>query len=333
MSEGKRRILMYVVPLLAAILVAVFWAYSGRYISTDNAYVKTAQVHISPEVAGIIEHVLITENQRVNSGDVLFRINEAPFLTTITLVEAELNSVRMDIETLRAVYHKQVEELELAKENLSFYRREYDRQADLAAKGVNAKSQLDEALHRQYQAEKTNSVIREEIKQLLVGLQGDPNLNVENHPRYQAALARLERAKLDLANASIKSPIDGIATMVPEVGEYVDAGKPVMSLVSAAKYWVEANFMETALTKVVPGLPVKIQIDTYPDMTWQGTVESISPATGAEFAILPPQNATGNWVKITQRIPVRISLEVDESGPLLRKGMTVEVEIDTGSYH
>ena len=333
MTQKNRRWLMYGIPLLAAVILAVVWSYSGRYISTDNAYVKSTQIHVSPEVSGLIDRVAVAENTPVEVGELLFTINRKPFLSAIAGIEARLEAIRIDIETQRAAYRQRTEELKLAEENLAFARREFQRQSNLSKKGMNAESQLDEALHAQHQAQQTLSVINEDIKRLLAGLQGDPELAVESHPRYQAVMAELEQAKLDLDNTRILSPIKGIASKTPSRGEYADAGKPVMSVVSTEKYWVEANMMETDLTKIHPGMPAAVKIDTYPDREWQGTVESISPATGAEFAILPPQNATGNWVKITQRIPVRISLPAQNTDLVLRKGMTAEVTVDTGTYH
>jgi len=323
---------MWTLPLLAVLTMALFWAYSGRYIATDNAYVKATQIHISPEVSGLIQRVWVGENQRIDAGDPLFTLNQAPFVTAIAGIEAELDSIRIDIETRRAAWRQKNEELKLAEENLAYLGREYQRQANLAKKGMNAENQLDRALHDQQQARQAVAVIGEDLKRLLAGLQGSLDLPVTEHPNYQATLARLNQARLDLANTRITSPIAGVASKVPNPGEYAEAGQPLMTVVGTGRHWVEANYMETDLTKVVPGMPATIEVDTYPGKVWQGVVESISPATGSEFAILPPQNATGNWVKITQRIPVRISLDWRPGDPELRKGMTAAVAIDTGSY-
>ncbi|MCK9505490.1 MAG: HlyD family secretion protein [Porticoccaceae bacterium] len=333
MTQRNRRILIYGIPLFAALIIAVLWAYSGRYIATDNAYVKATQTHISPEVSGLIAEVMVRENQKINAGDELFRIHSSTFVAAIEGLEAALESIRIEVETQRAAYLLKKEELILAEENLHFATSEHERQSRLAQKGMNSESQLDRSAHERQVARQTIKVIKEDLKRLLAALQGNPDLVTEQHPRYLTALAELRQAQLDLEHTHVLSPLSGVAAKTPNAGQYVETGKAVMTVVSSGKRWVEANYMETQLTKVVPGMPATIKIDTYPNHEWRGKVESISPATGAEYAILPPQNATGNWVKITQRIPVRISIEPREGDPLLVKGMTAEVEIDTGTYH
>lgn len=332
MSRKTRRLLLLGIILLATTAAFVTWSYSGRYISTENAYVKTTQVLISPEVSGRVDGVFVNENQPVSAGDLLLSIEAATFEAAVDEALAVIEDIRLDVETRRAAYRLKQKKLELATDNLDFAEREYQRQSRLAKKGMNSESQLDQASHNLKIARQTIDVIKEDLNRLLAGLMGNPELPPEEHPRFLAAQAKLKQARLNLQHTRVLSPITGIATKVPNPGEYIDEGKAIMSVVSTHQPWIEANFMETDLTKVIPGMPVSVTIDTYPGKEWRGRVQSISPATGAEYAILPPQNASGNWVKITQRIPVRISIEPQKGSPVLRKGMTADVVIDTGTY-
>jgi len=324
------RPLLLIAGPLAVILGGIYWYYSGgRYVSTDNAYVQADMVAVSPQVSGPISAVLVHENQRVEKGDVLFRIDEQPYRIAIEQAKANLASTRQDIESLKATYQQQKENLQLAKINLTYAQRRYDRQAPLEKNNYLSQATLDEAKNALEAARQQTVLQQQEMQTTLAKLGGSVDTPVEQIPQYMQAKAALDKAELDLAHTIVKAPFTGIASNMPQPGQYVAPGGAVMSLVSAENLWIDANYKEDQLTHVQPGQEVEIWIDTYPDRVWHGTVKSVAPATGAEFSVLPAQNATGNWVKVVQRIPVRIAVHSEEDAPQLRAGMSTEVEIDT----
>lgn len=329
-SRRWRLALMLLGPVLALGVGGYFYLTGGRYVGTENAYVQADKVAVSAEISGPISDVLVAENAPVEKGDILFRIDDEPFRIALDKAEARLQSVRSEIAGLKARYRQKQEELKLAQETADFAEREYHRQARLAETQVVSESRIDEVRHNWRTAKQRIAVIREEIAAIVTELDGDPDIAVERHPRFIAAKTARDMARLDLKRTRIRASFDGIAAKTPEPGQYVKAGAPVMSIVADSHVWIDANFKETALTYVKPGQPVSIHVDTYPGREWQGSVESISQATGAEFSILPPQNASGNWVKVVQRIPVRIAITPEADAPPLRAGMSTEVEIDTG---
>ncbi len=221
-------------------------------------------------------------------------------------------------------------EMQAAHERVRYLRIEYERQEQLLNKGIGTRAKFEAAEHDLAMAVRTIAVIEERIRTVVAELAGDPNLPVERHPRFLRARAALERAALDLEHTAVYAPAAGyLSNVVLEAGEHLEAGDPVFALVASGDTWVEANLKEVHLTYVEVGQLATIVVDAYPDLVWNATIESISPATGAEFALLPPQNATGNWVKVVQRVPVRLVLEPVPGAPPLRAGMTVTVSIDT----
>jgi membrane fusion protein, multidrug efflux system len=328
-----RKPLLLVVPLLVVAIGAFFYFTGGRYVSTDNAYVRADNVTVSAEVSGPIVSVAVRDNEHVAKDQVLFRIDEQPFRIALDRAGAALRAEREQIESLKAQYGETVEALKLAETNAAFARREFDRQAKLARTKVASEATLDSARNKYDQATQQIAVTRQQIAQIRAKLGGDPDAPAEDRASYQQAKAAVADATLNLAHTVVHAPFAGVASNKPQVGAYVTAGDAVMSVVADAGAWIEANFKETDLTHVVPGESVTVTVDTYPDHEWHGTVESISQATGAVFSVIPPQNATGNWVKVVQRIPVRIALTSAADAPPLRAGMSTQVEIDTGSRH
>ncbi|MGD9601803.1 MAG: HlyD family secretion protein [Gammaproteobacteria bacterium] len=335
---GLRRWLRRFLLLLGPVAVGVVGGYvyftGGRYVGTENAYVQADKVMIAAEVSGLIAEVAVRENQHVAKGDVLFRIDDRPYRIALAQAEARLASIRGEIASLKASYRQNEEELALARTNIAFAKKEFDRQSKLVATNAVSRSKFDAAEHDLDVARQRVRVVEQEIAQIRAQLGGDPDIPVERHPRYLEALAARDRAALDLERTVVRAPFAGIASNTPQIGQQVVGNaafsSPVMSLVADTGVWIEANFKETDLTYVRPGQSVAIHVDSYPDRDWQGTVESLSQATGAEFSVIPPQNATGNWVKVVQRIPMRIAVETNGSDPALRAGMSTTVEIDTG---
>ena len=329
-----RRLLLLAGPLVvAAVAVGVYLA-GGRYVATENAYVKADMVMVAAEVSGPIVEVGVRENQQVGRGDVLFRIDDRPYRIALREAEAELAGVVNDLASLKAEHAQKLEERALAQADLDYATRELGRQSKLLATSTTSHSKYDAARHEVAVIRQRLKVIAQETAQILARLGGEPELEVGRHPRYLQAVAAIERARLDLERTVVRAPFAGIASNTPNPGQQVVASTtssaPVMSVVADRDAWIEANFKETELTHVRPGQAVTIHVDGYPDRDWHGSVESISQATGAEFSVIPPQNATGNWVKVVQRIPVRIAIAAEAGAPALRSGMSTWVEIDTG---
>ncbi len=328
-----RRRLFALGPILVIAIGAVFYFTSGRYTETDNAYVKANKVTISAEVSGPIIAIAVHENQSVKKGDELFRIDDAPFRIALDRATAQLRTVQADIEGLKASYRQIQEQMRIAQTNADFMQRELMRQAQLAKRHLTPQAKLDEAQHNLDNAKQQMVVIEQQAAQILAQLGGNANIPTTRHPRYLDAKAAQDNAALNLQRTIIHAPFAGIATKVPQIGQYLNVGGAVMSVIAADDMWIEANFTETELTHVRNNQAVEIRIDTYPDRKWHGTVQSIAQATGAEFSVLPPQNATANWVKVAQRIPVRIAIKTARDDPPLRMGMTAFVKIDTGNRH
>jgi len=326
-----RAVLLLAVPLLVLAGAALVWERGGRYVTTENAYVKADIVQIAPEVAGRVQEVAVRDHARVSAGDLLLRIDPEPFRLALAKAEAELDAARTLVETARATYRETESELGELQNRADYLMRQARRQQDLAARGVSPATRLEETQSDAQVARERINVVRQRLARLLVALQGNPDLPVDQHPTVQQRLADRDQAALDLRRTAILAPVGGtIVNMRLQRGEQVKAATPVFALVSDRRPWVEANLKETTLTHITTGQTVDVVLDLYPDVTWTGVVESISPATGAEFAILPPQNASGNWVKVVQRLPVRIRLQPFPGEPPLRAGITATVAIDTG---
>lgn len=335
---GRRRwlrpLLLLAGPLLVAVAAGYVYLTGGRYVGTENAYVKADMVLVGAEVSGPIVAVEIRENQHVNLGDTLFRVDDRPYRIALREAEAELASVANEIASLKAGYGQKLEERALAQSDLDYARRELARQSELLASNTTSRSKHDAVRHDADVVRLRMKVIDQELAQIRAQLGGDPDIAIAGHARYQKAATDIDRARLDLERTVIRAPLAGIASNTPQAGQQVVGNAPmsgpVMSIVADTGAWIEANFKETDLTNVLPGQTVTVRVDSYPDQRWHGTVQSISQATGAEFSVIPPQNATGNWVKVVQRIPVRVAIADNGSGLALRAGMSTTVEIDTG---
>jgi membrane fusion protein (multidrug efflux system) len=240
--------------------------------------------------------------------------------------------VRNDIEALKASWRQKQEDIKTDQIDIAFYQREEQRQEELVGKSFVSRAQYDVARRHLDVARQALASNNQQLAAIVANLSGDPNIAPEQHPRYQMAQAQRDQAARDLRRATIKASLAGIVTNVDKLqpGQYLAAGTAAFSLVATDHVWVEANPKETELTYVKPGDPVTISVDTYPDVDWQGTVASLSPASGSEFSLLPAQNTSGNWVKVVQRIPIRLRIDTAADMPTLRAGMSVVATIDTG---
>lgn len=328
-----RRTLLLGGPIVVIVAGTVLWLMSGRYVGTEDAYVKADKVTVSAETSGPITQVTARENQRVRAGEELFRIDDRPYRIALAKADAQMLAVVADISGMKASYQQKIEELQLARTNSAFAEREYQRQLELSKQHLNSRVQLDDAKHKLDIARQQISVTEQEQAQYLTRLNGNASLPATAHPNYLEAKAARDSAALDIERSVVHAPFDGVASKVPQLGQYINSGNAVMSVISTDDIWIEANFMETDLTNVHVGQSVQVEVDTYPGREWSGQVQSISQATGAEFSVLPPQNASGNWVKIVQRIPLRIAIKPEANDPPLRVGMTASVKIDTGEKH
>ena len=325
-----RRTLLVLGPLVVIVAAVYVYLTTGRYVSTDNAYVKSDVGIVSAQISGPIVEVAVRENQPVAQGDVLFKVDDEPFRVKMQQVDAELGAVRDYVEGIRASYRQKLSQLELDKTNAVYQKRDYERLQALASKQLASQQAVDDARQKSDVANQTVVVSERSLDQVRAQLGGDADKPLTEQAAYLALKAMRDTAVLDLERTVVRAKLDGVASKVPVVGQYVAPGTPIMSVVSNQEKWIEANFKETDLTHVVVGQRVTIKLDTYPDREWHGRVQSISQATGAEFSVIPAQNATGNWVKVTQRIPVRISIDMRSGDPELRVGMSADVSIDTG---
>jgi membrane fusion protein (multidrug efflux system) len=328
--RAVRGVLLGLGPLVVIVGGAYAYLATGRFVSTDNAYVKSDVGVVSAQISGPIVEVAARENQRVSQGDELFKIDETPFRVNLDRANAQLGAIYDYVESIRASYRQKLSQLELDKTNAAYQKHEYERLQSLASRQLTSQQSVDDARHKSDVADQDVVVTERSIDQIRAQLGGDPNKPLTEQAAYLAVKSMRDTAEIDLERTVVRAPFDGIASKVPMLGHYVAPGAAVMSVVSNREKWIEANFKETDLTHVVVGQPVTITLDTYPDRKWRGRVQSIAEATGSEFSVIPAQNATGNWVKVTQRIPVRIAIQALPDDPELRVGMSAVVEIDTG---
>lgn len=327
-----RMILLVVLPALATFIGLGIYLSGGRYISTDNAYIGAQKVLITPDVAGRITHVSIREGQHVKLGDKLFTLDREPFALALQQEKARLDTARSDFNKLKTNLRSLETLADLAKKNVELKQRDVDRKSKLVASQAGSQADVDTAasalVTAQLQAQFTVQQRDTTLNQLL----GNPDLPLEQFPEYAQAKAAIDNAQRDYDHTVVRAPIAGTATQVDNIqlGRFVAAGTPVLSVIDDQAPWVDANPKETDITYLRVGQKATLDIDSFPDRTFTGTVVAVSPGTGAQFSILPPQNATGNWVKVVQRVPIRIAFDNNEDTHLLRSGMSVNVEIDTG---
>lgn len=328
-KRTTRRIFLIALPVIVVLASVFVYMKGGRYVETDNAYIQSDITAINAEVSGAIQSIAVRENEKVAKDQLLFRIDATPFKVAEAKAQAQLQQVRLNILEQKAAYEEKKAEITLAENQFAFNQREEKRQANLLKQKFISDTQFDQAKQAAEVSELNVVALKKDLFRLKEALGGDPSAALETHPSYQAAQAALDQARIDLGHVDVTAPASGVVAKVPNSGEYISAGATAMVLVSDEKQWIEANFTEKDLTYVQPGQEVEIDVDAYPGVTLHGKVESISPATGSEFSVIPAENATGNWVKIAQRLSVKILVDTDQNTPILRTGFSSNVTIDT----
>ena len=331
MTGRLRSLALIGVPALVLIGALTVWLYGGRYASTENAFVKADITQMASEVPGRIVDVRVQDHAAVAAGDVLLRLDPAPYRFALAKAEAEIDSARSAVEQLKVSLREIRAEATEAENRLAFMQVQAKRQRELSGRGATSVANLDQANSNEQEATDRLAVLQQRIARVEAALGGKPDRPTDQFAAVREKQALRDRAALDLAYTEIKAPRSGtVVNYKLQLGEQVKAQTPLFALVTDRRPWLEANFKETDLTHVTVGQKATVVLDMHPDITWDAEVESISPATGAEFAILPAQNASGNWVKVVQRLPVRLRLIPRPNEPPLRAGMTAYVSIDTG---
>jgi membrane fusion protein, multidrug efflux system len=302
-----------------------------RYQSTDDAYAQAGTVSISSNVPGQVSEIDVRDNDVVQRGATLFKLDDARFRIAVNDAAAQLADTRLQIDSLKSTYRQRQVELRAARDTEGYLQQQYDRQTRLLASGITSQSQFDQAAHALDAARQQVANVQQQIGVALANLGGDPNIAPERHPRVEQAQAALDLAQLNLSYTVISAPTDGVVAKVEQlqVGDTIAASAPVFALVSTRDVWIEANFKEVQLARMRAGQLATVEIDRYPGRRFSAQIASVSPGTGSHFSVLPPENATGNWVKVIQRVPVRLQLTHVEVGFILQAGLSANVTVDT----
>jgi membrane fusion protein (multidrug efflux system) len=329
---SARFVMLVVIPLIALTGAFVWWLHGGRYVTTDNSYVGAQKVLITPQVSGPIVAVHVIEGQKVKTGDPLFDIDPAPYQTALLLAKGRLDAAKVEFANLRSSYVSNQDQIKMGEDAVRVRQADFDRRNELVSRSAGTITDRDTSMATLIQAKQLLEFVRQQQAATMVKLGGTLDASIETFPQYIEAKAGVEDAERNLRNTKILAPIDGVATQVAqiELGRVAPAGQPVFAVVADTGLWVDANPKESDLTYVREGMPATVTIDAFPDQVWAGKICSIAPGTGAQFAILPPQNASGNWVKVVQRVPLRFCFGPDEDTSNLRAGMSADLSIDTG---
>jgi membrane fusion protein, multidrug efflux system len=318
---------------LVLIVGCYFYVTGGQTMSTDDAYVEADKVGISTDVSGIVQDVNVTDNQHVGVGQVLYRLDPRQFQIALDNAKANLAQTALTIEAMKQDYKRMVSDTAAQQAQVDLDQLNYDRNSMLLKSATVPQSVFDQAHYTLDNDKSKLAASREQAQMQLAKLAGNADIVVSEHPQYLQAKAQVDEAQRQLDHTVVKAPFSGMVTNVPAIapGKYLAASTTAFFLVDTDHIWVDATPKETELTYVRPGQPVTVTVDTYPDHEWHGTVETISPAAAQEFSLLPAQNTSGNWVKVVQRVPMRVRLDVsDKTLPPLRAGMSVVVDVDTG---
>jgi len=328
----RRFLLLVVVPLVAALAGLTLYLNGGRYVTTDDAYVGAQKVLITPDVSGKIVSVAVKEGQVVAPGDTLFQIDPVPYQLALAQARAKLEDAKTNHANLAANVKLYSQTQQIVEAGIAIKQRDVERKSSLVRNNVGSQLDLDNSSTALVTAQAQLQLVKQQKSNALTQLLGNPDLPLEEFPAYLQAKAALDDAQRNLDLTTVRAPISGTATQVDQIqlGRFVTAGTPVFSVMDAANPWVDANPKESDFTYVAVGQEVTLEVDAFPNHVFKGKVGSLSPGTGAQFAILPPQNAMGNFVKVVQRVPVRIYFDKDDR--MVRKlkaGMSVYATIDT----
>ena len=331
-KKSWRRPLMFALLPVALIAAGYFYVTGGAVMSTDNAYVQADMVGLSTDVAGIVTQVLVHDNQKVAKGDILFKLDPLQFQLALDRAEAQVGNTRNDLVALQASYRNMQAQVGQAQKDVDFNMVNFQRQEQLIANNFTPKATYDAARNTLQGSQQKLASLQQQLAGLAANLNGDPDASIENHPRYKDAVAARDEARRQLAHTVVSAPFAGIVTNVPSLqrGQYLAAAATAFNIVSTDRVWVQASPKETELTYVKPGQKATVEVDSYPGQQWSGTVDSISPASASSFSLLPAENTSGNWVKVVQRIPMRVSVINAPGKPQLRVGMSVELSVATG---
>ena len=335
LRSPRRRSMRWVLfALLPLVLVggAYWYVTGGEVMSTDDAYVNAETVGISTDVSGIVQQIDVAENQHVDKGQTLYRLDSRQFQISLDNARANLAQTALSIESMKQDYERMQSDVAAQQAQVALDQATYDRNASLVGTGAVSRATYDQARFTLEAGKGKLESLRQQAAVQLAKLGGNPDIPTTQHPLFLQAQARVDEAQRQLDDTVVKAPFTGIVTQVSAIapGKYLAASTTAFYLIAAEHVWVDATPKETELTYVRPGQPVTITVDTYPGADWHGVVQSISPAAAQQFSLLPAQNTSGNWVKVVQRIPLRVRVDTTGKGlPTLRAGMSVVVDVDT----
>jgi membrane fusion protein (multidrug efflux system) len=319
---------------IAVVIVGTgyFWLTGGRYVSTDDAYVEAAEVNATTDVSGIVSRVLVHEGEAVKDGQVLFHLGEHRYQIAVDGAKAKLAETALNLAGMKEDYQRMLKDADTAAARVAQDQSDFGRYASLIHSGGVTRAEYDDAKYKLAADQANLAALQEQAKTQLAKLGGDITKPVEEFPDYQSAAADVAEAERQLDHTIVRAPFNGIVTNVESLqrGQYLTAASSAFGIVSTDDVWVTAQLKETQLTFVRLGQTVSISVDAYPGQKWTGEVESVAPASGSQFALLPAENSSGNWVKVVQRIPVRIRITGGPKDLALRAGMSTEISVDTG---
>jgi membrane fusion protein (multidrug efflux system) len=327
-----RILLLGVVPALAFGIGAEIYLRGGRYITTDNAYVGAQKVLVTPQVGGTVNAIAVVEGQPLKAGDTLFTIDRAPYDIALAQASAAEAKAQNDFGMLKSRLAALKTQVALAEDTLALRESELARKTGLLRNKVASVTDVEANRIEAQGAKSALELLQQQQAETLAQLGGREDASLESFAPFATAKAAMDQAQWNLDHTVIKAPLDGIATQVANIqlGRYLTAGTTIFAIVSDKGLWVDANPKETDITWLLKGQPATLTVDAFPDHPIKAHVEAISPGTGAQFSMIPAQNASGNWVKVVQRVPVRLALDEDVDQGMLRAGMSVSVKIDTG---